>query len=65
VEAAQFQLRLFHQARAGEAQELSVRESAPGVYWASATLERAGQWRFIGQARRNEQLYLIDRTEQF
>lgn len=62
VAGATCQLSIFHQARAAQVQVLQLTETSPGVYLATATLDRAGLWKLAGTIVREQDTLFIDQS---
>lgn len=64
IEGAVGTLRAFHNAYPAQAQEVSWRESAPGVYDAELVYDRSGIWRWQLVLTRGEQRWQYDRKQE-
>jgi nitrogen fixation protein FixH len=65
VDGADFQLRLFHCARADEVQNPNVCSVGNGWYVATAHLSRSGVWKLVGCVEHRTEAFYFDRKERF
>lgn len=62
VEHAQMEAEIFHYARSGDRQNITLAEHAPGVYAADADLRRNGNWEVRLRMQADGQRYLFTRA---
>ncbi|MGI9517690.1 MAG: FixH family protein [Pirellulaceae bacterium] len=63
VPGSQIELTAFHRARAGEPQQVVLKETAPGVYSGILQVRHSGLWQFTGIARHDDDTFLFDERQ--